>query len=40
MKNTYETPEIEIIKFAHSDIITTSGDGGVGGDVDGGELFG
>ena len=28
MKNTYETPEIEIIKFAHSDIITTSGEAG------------
>lgn len=28
MKNTYETPEIEIIKFAYSDIITTSGEAG------------
>ena len=26
MKNTYETPEVEIIKFALTDIIRTSGE--------------
>ena len=36
MKKTYETPEIEIIKFAHSDIIRTSGEAGEV-DIDKGE---
>lgn len=37
MRETYEVPSVEVIRFQEEDVITTSG---YGGESDAGEVFG